>query len=134
MNIVSHHTVQAILAPLAAGHKYVELEGGHRVKLTSSRLRLFLKKGVVCCRCGVEGNEFRLESHTVEPPHLNLYAVSEDGKAILMTKDHILPKSMGGLNTLNNYQTMCQPCNGSKGSKLSPEDEAYLASVAPAVL
>lgn len=35
-----------------------------------------------------------------------------------MTKDHIIPKSKGGKDELNNYQTMCVICNVKKGNKI----------------
>ena len=35
-----------------------------------------------------------------------------------MTKDHILPRSKGGIDDISNYQTMCKPCNEVKGNKL----------------
>lgn len=35
-----------------------------------------------------------------------------------MTKDHIVPKSKGGPDKIENYQTMCTECNCIKGSKL----------------
>lgn len=60
--------------------------------------------------------------------HLNLYALQEEWhqeygfigyREILMTKDHILPRSKGGANEMWNYNTMCQPCNSNKGSKIT---------------
>lgn len=50
--------------------------------------------------------------------HLNLYAVDENGKEILMTKDHIIPKSKGGKDHISNYQTMCVRCNMTKGNNV----------------
>lgn len=47
-----------------------------------------------------------------------LYAVDQDGEEVMMTKDHIIPVSKGGKNTLENYQTMCRKCNVQKGNKL----------------
>lgn len=32
-----------------------------------------------------------------------------------LTCDHIIPESKGGPTTLENLQTLCQPCNSSKG-------------------
>jgi len=46
-----------------------------------------------------------------------------------MTKDHIIPKSAGGANHMDNLQTMCDQCNNRKGSKL-PE-EYITETVAP---
>ena len=43
--------------------------------------------------------------------HLCLKCGAEDGLSI----DHILPVSKGGQNTLDNLQTLCMPCNISKG-------------------
>ena len=35
-----------------------------------------------------------------------------------MTKDHIIPKSKGGKDSLKNLQPMCIRCNEAKGSKI----------------
>lgn len=35
-----------------------------------------------------------------------------------LTIDHILPRSMDGASSLENFQTMCQPCNGRKGATI----------------
>ena len=48
---------------------------------------------------------FRRDNHTC------LKCGAEDGPSI----DHILPVSKGGQNTLDNLQTLCMPCNISKG-------------------
>ena len=50
--------------------------------------------------------------------HLNLYAVDDNGDEILMTKDHIMPRSKCGIDDISNYQTMCKLCNEAKGNKL----------------
>lgn len=84
---------------------------GHRVKVTSTRLMTFATKGLNCVTCGREGSYFEVNDNT-SGPHLNLY--STDG--VLMTKDHIIPKSKGGSNGLCNMQTMCRRCNAKKGN------------------
>ena len=43
--------------------------------------------------------------------HLCLKCGAEDGLSIY----HILPVSKGGQNTIDNLQTLCMPCNVSKG-------------------
>ena len=96
--------------------------GGLVVKMASQRLQMFVAKGIVCARCGIEGKYFALEQDKYMPNqgsnayHFNLYALDGAGNEVLMTKDHIVPICSGGSNELSNYQTMCSPCNGSKGA------------------
>lgn len=71
-----------------------------------------------CCG-GIEGKYFAKERHLQDKSyHLNLYAVDDNGDEILMTKDHIMPRSKGGIDDISNYQTMCKLCNEAKGNKL----------------
>lgn len=94
---------------------YKNSKGTYYVNLNSQRLILFKAKGVICVSCGLVGEFFALERQDVENPHFNLYGVDEEGDEVLFTKDHIIPKSKGGPNTLANFQTMCYPCNSLKG-------------------
>jgi 5-methylcytosine-specific restriction endonuclease McrA len=48
--------------------------------------------------------------------HFNLYGYNERGEEIMLTKDHIIPKSKEGKNDIDNYQTMCCKCNWKKGN------------------
>lgn len=43
--------------------------------------------------------------------HACLMCGSEDG----LTIDHVIPKSRGGEHVRGNFQTLCRPCNSSKG-------------------
>lgn len=96
----------------------VEIDG-EMIKALSDRYKLFLSKGYVCVSCGIVGKIFALEKQLNEKSyHLNLYAIDEYGKEILMTKDHIVPRSKGGKDNLDNYQTMCTTCNFEKGDIL----------------
>ena len=73
--------------------------------------------------CGIEGKFFlKQKSHADESHyHMNLYALKYDGTRVLMTRDHIMPRSKGGSNNLENLQTMCGPCNWKKADSL-PEN------------
>lgn len=78
------------------------------------RLQVFASKGTVCVRCGVEGVHLLSSVNPSGGHHVDLYTAS----FVLMTVDHILPKSRGGASELANYQPMCQHCNGRKGNTL----------------
>ena len=92
--------------------------GKHKnIKVGSDRLLMYKQKGVECAAgCGRSGHFWRLETNHGNGPHFNLYA--KDGT--MMTKDHIIAKSMGGADKLENYQPMCATCNVLKGTK-TPE-------------
>lgn len=96
------------------------LPDGQKFRPASERLVLFKTKGTQCVKCGLNGSEFILETHNQNiRPHLNLYGYNTRGKKILFTKDHIIPKSKGGRNRLDNYNPMCQPCNNKKADTLT---------------
>lgn len=93
------------------------------VNVGIDNIKLYKEKGTVCTCCEIKGAYFYLE-RSYGPPHiiysdwhLNLYALNKYGQEVLMTKDHITPKSKGGPNTLENYQPMCSVCNERKGDK-----------------
>jgi 5-methylcytosine-specific restriction endonuclease McrA len=89
------------------------------VKINSQRLQNFKLNGIKCCACGISGKYFRKDKFLGSGYyHFNLYALGPHGNEILMTKDHTIPKSKGGKNVLNNYQTMCTKCNLKKGNNM----------------
>lgn len=121
------------------GPHTIELHG-EQIRMGSARYRLF-KENLCCVKCGIEGRYYAVETSAKRDkknggwialrgpsrePHLNLYAINKQGHEVLMTKDHVIPKSKGGTNTDDNYQTMCSPCNNKKGNKV-PEVQQELA-------
>lgn len=93
---------------------------GYRVRMNSLRYHVFLR-GRTCPVCKAEGTVFLLQRNdgdTNQPPdraHFNLYArVGDD--LVLMTKDHVVPRSRGGKDRLDNLVAMCVTCNSAKGS------------------
>jgi hypothetical protein len=87
----------------------------HLVRMNSHRYFVF-RSSRKCAACGLEGTKMLLEQHPNDKsPHFNLYA-EEDSQLVLMTKDHIYAKSLGGEDRHSNYQTMCSICNNLKAS------------------
>lgn len=102
-----------------AGESAREFDGDV-ISMTSQRYRLFAKS-CTCVRCGIVGSYMakeRSRGSQIEKWHFNLYAINQHGREVLMTKDHIIPKSKGGPDTMDNYQTMCTKCNSKKGDRL----------------
>ena len=109
-----------------------------KCSIHGKRLQTFFQKGFECVRCGVKGIFFAVESHRGDtyksnkndiPRHLNLYAIKKDGKEVLMTSDHIRPKSKGGSDLLDNRQPMCSPCNLRKGNGYEEKDGGVMKPV-----
>jgi len=100
---------------LVIGKKSFSYGGNdYLVKMNSQRYFMF-KENSCCVCCGLRGTRMFLEYHPYDMiPHFNLYGEVE-GKLILMTKDHILAKALGGEDRHSNYQTMCSVCNSLKG-------------------
>ena len=87
------------------------------VKVGGLRFRTFATKGVTCKGCGLTATHFAIEKHKddneVKNYHLNLWA-SVDGKEILFTHDHQIARGLGGSDTLDNSEPMCESCNTRK--------------------
>jgi len=99
-----------ILKSLSEGFEY-------EVKKTSQRYKLFHKNEQVCVTCGISSSVWALQrSVSLGRYHLNLYGINKKGEYVLFTKDHIVPKSKGGKDIMENYQIMCEHCNSKKGN------------------
>ena len=117
LQTVAEYPVEEVLAHVSNEERVWD---GYRVWMGSSRYKLF-RKSLVCVTCNCVGSVFRLEYEGTQKErpsdraHFNLYA-KVGTKMVLMTKDHIIPKSKGGKNTLGNYRTMCVQCNMRRGN------------------
>ncbi len=87
------------------------------VNVKSLRLNVFKRYGTDCEKCGAKGSHFRIgSSGQVDNYHLCLIAVNPEGREVLMTKDHVVPKSKGGPDRIENMQPMCAICNFEKSN------------------
>lgn len=62
------------------------------------------------------GNHTVEEWNNIVKLHSNKCALCKEEKKL--TKDHIIPLSKGGVNTIDNLQPLCRGCNARKGNKL----------------
>lgn len=103
------------------------------IKASSLRLECLVRNNT-CVKCGREGALWLLQAHHCwtdddgnihlrETPHLNLYAVNDNDTLVLMTRDHIIPRSKRGADILENLQTLCTICNAEKADKLPNEHQ-----------
>jgi len=84
---------------------------------TSTQRLLTYRKETACKYCGLEARFFALEKNG-NVPHLNLYGVDENEVDVMLTSDHILPRSRGGSNGVKNRQCLCERCNCEKKNNL----------------
>lgn len=87
----------------------------YHVKMSGQRMSL-LGRQQECACCGHTGVLFRLEEMGCRDAHWNLYGAHKNG-LILMTMDHIIPKSKGGQTNPKNLQLLCKHCNECKGNE-----------------
>lgn len=82
---------------------------------------LVVRDGAKCCCCGREAY-----CVIVHPKYTGgIYGftwMTRDGQ--MLTADHIIPKSLGGVNRSNNMQVLCESCNTLKADKF-PIDNEY---------
>lgn len=99
-----------------------DMEFGSHLVSPSQNLLLFTTNAetahsLECPVCGMKSLFWALQRSGNRPFHLNLWGLDSEQKLRLFTKDHVVPKSKGGLDVMENYQPMCMRCNGKKGNK-----------------
>jgi hypothetical protein len=96
---------------------YVD-EDGNKCKLR--RAKVFFEHGLQCIEpgCPLKGLFFALEKWPMGDLHFDLFALDEYGDEVLMTIDHVIPKSKGGKDEMSNYQPMCKVCNELKSDTI----------------
>lgn len=92
---------------------------GYPIWTETDRYESLYVHGCKCAKCGLEASFAAIEKETSSKDkfHINVYGTRKsDGKHIVLTKDHIYPRSMGGLDIMENYQTLCASCNVNKNN------------------
>lgn len=99
---------------LSQSRKFSYLHGGIMYEISISDTAKIVARDPKCCFCGAEATKAFIVKQQ------NSFGIrfftEKNGELILFTKDHKKPKSKGGRNRFNNYQTCCEVCNRLKGN------------------
>lgn len=100
-----------------------KINGG---SLLGPRMQTMLLKGPKCIACKRTGTFYALQrawrDNQTRAYHFNLWSsfYTKNGlqQFMLMTRDHIIPASKGGSDSLENSQCMCFTCNKVKAATM----------------
>jgi hypothetical protein len=90
---------------------------------------------IVCHLCGCIADRWIASRQCKgrSKPVLNLYGVKlvktkhgEVQHIVMMTRDHIIPKSKGGVDNVLNLRPACEFCNSRRGSAMTPDEIAFM--------
>lgn len=100
---------------------------GREVSLCSGAMLFLALEGseIKCWKCGCVADRWVLmlgpNDLVKSKPVLNLFAYKH-GRLVMMNRDHIIPKSVGGMDTVKNLRPACEDCNGNRGNALEGEE------------
>lgn len=82
-----------------------------------------------CWHCDRVGTQFVVnkgQNDKLGSPTLDLFSSGEGDIAVLMTRDHIIPRSYGGGDMIENLRIGCSICNGARGNTLDEADLKFM--------
>lgn len=101
---------------------------GYNIRLTDTS-KVALMDELKCMRCDNHATHFAICDYTgkhtdsvCKKYQIVFFHIHEHHGIIIHTKDHIIPKSQGGLDTFANYQNMCYTCNQDKADSFTESD------------
>lgn len=109
---------------------------GKEISLASG-FRLFkhlldTQQPIKCWQCGCEADRWLVQQHRNDnknKPVMNLYGtVTVNGRPELrmLTRDHIIPASLGGVDDVENLRPGCDLCNGQRGNSLGKFEREFM--------
>lgn len=126
---------------VAAQPKHSRIVAGKEVSLASG-FELFKSlegSNISCWKCGCVADRWiigRGQNDLRSKPVMNLFAVRAEpptkkrpytvSKLVMMTRDHVIPKSFGGVDSIENLRPGCEICNGLRGSNMNKRDKAFM--------
>jgi hypothetical protein len=116
---------------IAALPKNSRIVAGREIALCAG-IKLFISSSrpITCYNCDCSADRWIMGKGKRENgrPTLNLFGTRSDGKLLMMTRDHIIPRSMGGLDLIENLRPACEICNNNRGSEMSETELAFLTA------
>lgn len=144
--VADRDTIVDYLEYAQAGRFFNRNGKAYHVNALKKRVQVLMRDRAICVSCGVEGRVLAVElqrtfvydkagnrfpdnystdgtflhgSERVRRAHFNIYAIV-GGREVMLTVDHITPKSLGGNGDVGNLVCMCQPCNMKKSNIVEP--------------
>jgi hypothetical protein len=139
--VADRDTILDYLEHAQAGRFFGRAGQLYHVNALKKRVQVLMRDRAICVSCGVEGRVLAVElqrthaytktgkripavdsdgtflhnGERVRRTHFNIYAIV-GGREVMLTVDHITPKSLGGSSDAGNLVCMCQPCNVKKSN------------------
>ena len=89
------------------------LSPSKKTQFLIDNISFFIKKGMACSICGDHSEKYQIyQKRDIRFSTQNSW----------LTKDHIIPKSLGGTDHDWNLRPACSKCNSIRGNKVSIED------------
>lgn len=104
-----------LLPSTIALNTYVSGRKVYTAKAVLSQRNLFIRDNHTCQYCGRHASE--LTSAKVKAKNRNKRKKKTGASSVkeILTRDHVIPKKLGGSNTWENVVTSCSTCNNRKG-------------------
>ena len=111
--------------------KYDRLVKGRQVSACAgwSFFQTLRGHAIKCWSCGCEADRWVADRgrKQQQQPVLNLYGMRGE-QLVLINRDHIIPRSLGGVDDNENLRAACEVCNGGRGNAITEEDLAFRAA------
>lgn len=87
--------------------------------------KIVIRNNLYCKNCFKRASyvfECKYKDKPKDQKPILIFAIYENNTLMLLTKDHIKPKALGGTNGYENLQCLCEDCNLEKGHRYDEED------------
>lgn len=105
------------------GNKFLFRTGNTSYYIKCSATMKVVASNPKCAICGAKANHAILCVNDKGNHYVSFYT-ERNGKLVLFTKDHIVPRSCGGGDGLSNLQCCCEVCNIAKSNLTDSNEEA----------